>query len=68
MIGKVITYKEDRGFGFIRPDGGGHDAFFHYTSCEDRIAPDLHERVEFDLEPDPRTGKPRAVRVRPARV
>ena len=29
----IIREIKDRGFGFITPDGGGKDIFFHSTGC-----------------------------------
>jgi CspA family cold shock protein len=54
----------DRGYGFIAPAAGGHDVFAHLSALIGLA--ELHEgqRVTFEEEPDPRTGKLRAKIVR----
>jgi cold shock CspA family protein len=32
--GVLITWKEDRGFGFIKPDDGGKDIFIHISALK----------------------------------
>lgn len=32
--GKLITWKDDRGFGFIQPDDGGKDVFLHISELK----------------------------------
>ncbi len=63
--GAVVTYFEDKGFGFLRPDGGGRDIFFHISRLSDGQATDLKPgaRVFYELGMD-RTGKMAASRVR----
>jgi CspA family cold shock protein len=56
-------FNEERGFGFIRPDSGGDDIFFHVTALRegDEIAKD--KVVTFEVGTDPKSGKIRAVSV-----
>lgn len=61
----VVTYFEDKGFGFLRPDGGGRDIFFHISRLNEGQATDLvpGARVLYELGMD-RTGKMAASSVR----
>lgn len=65
--GTVSRVCVDRGFGFIaRPDGD--DVFFHVTDLDDSLGFDetlLERHVAFEVTTDERSGKPRAVNVRP---
>jgi cold shock protein len=63
--GTVKTFKKDRGYGFIAPDDGGGDIFVHVSELEKTGLSSLAEgqKVTFDVEPDKRTGRPRAVNV-----
>jgi CspA family cold shock protein len=66
MKGKIVRLVRDRGFGFIRADSG-QEIFFHATGLTSGNFESLHEgeAVEFDVEPDPRSNRERAVNVRP---
>ncbi|HEX5503440.1 MAG TPA: cold-shock protein [Thermomicrobiales bacterium] len=64
--GTIKTIRDDRGFGFIQPDGGTKDVFFHSTSVVGHQFDSLREgqRVEFDIADDPRNpGRLRAENV-----
>lgn len=66
--GTIKSLRDDRGFGFIAPDGGNQDIFFHSSAVEGRMFDQLREgqRVEFDAGQDPRNpGRMRAENVRP---
>jgi len=65
QTGSVVTYFEDKGFGFLRPEGGGRDVFFHISRLAEGAATDLKPgaRVLYELGMD-RTGKMAASRVR----
>lgn len=55
-IGTVKFFNTEKGFGFIRPDDGGTDAFVHITAVEAAGMPSLFsdQRVSYDLETDNR--------------
>jgi CspA family cold shock protein len=62
--GIVKLFKNDKGFGFIKPDDGGNDVFVHVSAVPGQQP--LHEgmRVGFDVTQDRKTGKDRAANVR----
>jgi cold shock protein len=61
--GKIKMFNEDKGFGFIQPDDGGVDVFFHVSALRegDLIARDL--AVSFEVGVDKKSGKTKAVSV-----
>lgn len=65
--GTIVRIVMDRGFGFIKPDDGGSDIFFHHSSLPEGGFDGLQEgqSVEFETGRDPRSDRPRATNVRP---
>jgi len=65
-IGTVKFFNEQKGYGFIAPEGGGQDAFVHITAVERAGMRSLREnqRVSYDLQQDNR-GKMSAVNIQP---
>ncbi len=65
QTGSVMTYFEEKGFGFLRPDGGGKDIFFHISRLHQGQATELlpGTKVSFELGMD-RNGKIAASSVR----
>lgn len=65
MTGSIVR-KRDNGYGFIKPDDGGKDVFFHAQSLVDVAFDDLQEgeNVTFDVEQGPKG--PAATNVRRA--
>jgi cold shock protein len=65
QTGAVVTYFEAKGFGFLRPDDGGRDIFFHVSRLVEGLATDLRPgtKVAYELGMD-RTGKMAASSVR----
>ena len=62
----TIARLTDRGFGFIKPDQGDKDVFFHARSLVDIMYDDLREgeAVTFDVEEGPKG--PSAINVKRA--
>jgi CspA family cold shock protein len=54
--GTIARTVDDRGFGFITPEDGSKDVFFHARSLVDVEFDDLKEgdKVTFDLENGPK--------------
>ena len=65
--GTVKFFNENKGYGFIAPDGGGQDAFVHISAVERSGMRSLRQdqRVSYDLEED-RRGKMAAVNIKSA--
>jgi cold shock protein len=66
-IGTVKFFNNDRGYGFIAPEGGGSDAFVHITAVQAAGMEGLKQdqRVSYELQSDQR-GKQSAVNLQPA--
>ncbi len=60
-IKKVVT---DRGYGFILPEGGGKDVFFHYSELEGINLDTLEEGDQVEYEVVEGDKGPRATVVR----
>lgn len=66
--GQIKRLAQDRGFGFIRPEGESGDIFFHTSAVQGGAFDSLHEgqTVEFEKgtdERDPRKSRALNVRV-----
>ena len=64
--GQVKWFNPTKGFGFIKPDGGGQDIFVHISAVEQAGLSGLNEgqTVNFDLEQDSRSGKTSATNLK----
>ena len=64
MTGTITKWNKDKGYGFIRMDAGGRDAFFHISEFEGAPRPDSRVEVaEIEITDKGR----RAYGVRPVR-
>jgi cold shock protein len=66
-IGTVKFFNEQKGYGFIAPEGGGEDAFVHISAVERAGMTTLQkeQRVSYELERDQR-GKTSAINIQSA--
>ena len=51
-VGTVVLWNGDKGFGFIRPDLGGNDVYFHHSTLDRECA--KGDRLSFEIEQGPR--------------
>ena len=63
MTGTVKFFNQDKGFGFITPDGGPKDVFVHISAVQSSGLNGLSDgkKVTFDTEPDKRGKGPKAI-------
>lgn len=64
MRGRIVDWKDDRGFGFIEPETGGPRLFFHISGTYGTARPIVGTEVLYELSRSP-DGRLRAVSVAP---
>ena len=65
MRGRIKSWKDDRGFGFIEPESGGEHVFFHISGmARGAPRPSVGKVVSFEVATSP-DGKVRGVKVGP---
>ncbi|ATP09098.1 hypothetical protein CF134_04820 [Aeromonas salmonicida] len=63
MNGKIVSWKDDKGFGFITADGQNERIFFHISSVKKAIRkPEVGDTVLFEVVQDPQ-GRLKATHV-----
>ncbi len=67
-IGTVKWFNAQKGYGFIEPEDGGKDVFLHITAVEraGMNNPTEGQRLEFELQTDPKRGKTSAGNIKAA--
>jgi CspA family cold shock protein len=62
LKGTVKRWLDQRGYGFIEPEGGGNDIFIHHSEIQGSYALSEGQKVEFELESTPKG--PQAVQLK----
>lgn len=67
MQGKVVSFSNEKGYGFIAKSDGSGDVFVHHSEIDMEGFRTLTkgQAVDFDIEISERNNKPMAVDVRP---
>ena len=61
--GIIKKWIDDKGFGFVKPDGGQPDIFCHAKAWPIGVSPTEGMRITFEIANDSRSGKTQAVNV-----
>lgn len=66
--GTCKFYNSAKGFGFLKPEGGGDDVFIHVSALQRANMTELREgqRIFYEMETSRKTGKLAAANVRAA--
>jgi len=65
QTGVVKWFNEAKGFGFIKPDGGGDDLFAHFSQIDAKGFRTLAENQRVQFEVTQGQKGPQASRIRP---
>ena len=59
--GKIVSWNETKGFGFIQPESGGNQVFVHISSFNMRyVRPENNQLISYKLSSD-KNGRPCAI-------
>jgi CspA family cold shock protein len=61
--GKIKMFNEEKGFGFIKPEDGSNDIFFHVSALREGDEIAVGQFVTFEMGVDQKSGKSKAVSV-----
>ena len=61
--GTVKWFNDDKGYGFITPDGGGEDLFVHHSGIGGSGFKSLAEGAKVEFEPEQGEKGPQATNV-----
>jgi CspA family cold shock protein len=62
-VGKIKLWNDDCGYGFIKPDAGGNDLFFHVSALREGDEIVEGAAVTYEMGNDEKTGKAKATSV-----